>query len=126
MGEARQHEAQDLSIRAIVIFAAALAAFGAVSHVLLVALFDRYRVGEERRDTPPPPLRESRVTPPPPRLQENPGVDLREFRRREDEILRTYGWVDRNHGVLRIPIDRAMKLIAERGLPSRSAQRTAD
>jgi len=42
------------------------------------------------------------------------------MRAREDEILTTYGWVDRNAGIVRIPIDAAMKLTLERGLPARS------
>ncbi len=33
--------------------------------------------------------------------------------------LNSYGWVDRKHGVIRIPIERAMDLVAQRGLPTR-------
>ena len=39
------------------------------------------------------------------------------MRAREDAVLTTYGWVDRNTGVARIPIERAMDLLVERGLP---------
>lgn len=41
------------------------------------------------------------------------------FRETEELELTTYGWVDRNAGVVRIPIERAKELILERGLPSR-------
>jgi hypothetical protein len=34
--------------------------------------------------------------------------------------LSSYGWVDREAGIVRIPIDRAMDLLAERGLPARA------
>jgi hypothetical protein len=34
-------------------------------------------------------------------------------------MLSSYGWLDRNAGVVRIPIDRAMKMTVERGLPVR-------
>jgi hypothetical protein len=122
----RGHEHQDLNIRAVAVFAAALALFGLASHVGLLALFGRYWEREERRDTPPPPLRDARVVPPAPRLQESSDLDREELRRREEKELRTYGWVDRDQGVVRIPIDRAMKLILERGLPVRPAPRTAD
>jgi hypothetical protein len=37
------------------------------------------------------------------------------------ELLEGYQWVDEQAGVVRIPIERAMELLAERGLPSRSA-----
>lgn len=55
-----------------------------------------------------------------PRLQLAPDVDLQAFRAREDAELNSYGWIDRTAGVVRIPIDRAMELIAQRGLPARS------
>jgi hypothetical protein len=58
--------------------------------------------------------------PPEPRLQTNPREDLRQFREQEDAILNSYGWVDRPAGVVRIPIEDAMKLMLRRGLPSRS------
>jgi hypothetical protein len=58
---------------------------------------------------------------PAPNLQINPHDDLMALRAREDAELNTYGWVDRSHGVVRIPIERAMDLIIARGLPVRSA-----
>jgi hypothetical protein len=44
---------------------------------------------------------------------------LREFRKREDDSLSTYGWVDRASGTVRLPIGRAKDLLIERGLPTR-------
>lgn len=57
--------------------------------------------------------------PPPPRLQQHPQQDLAELRRREEALLSTYGWIDRDAGVIRIPIDRAMQVMVEQGLPFR-------
>jgi len=54
---------------------------------------------------------------PAPRLQSHPTLDLEALRAEEDEVLGSYAWVDRDHGVVRLPIERAMQLIAERGLP---------
>jgi hypothetical protein len=54
---------------------------------------------------------------PGPRLQIDPGVDLATMRVRDARELNTYGWIDRQAGLVRIPIERAMQLIAERGLP---------
>jgi hypothetical protein len=59
--------------------------------------------------------------PPEPRLQTNPKQDLRDLRAAEAETLNGYHWVDRNAGIVRIPIDAAMKLTLERGLPARAA-----
>lgn len=54
--------------------------------------------------------------PPTPRLQVVPEKDLQHLRASEDARLDTYGWVDRDHNVVRVPISRAMKLLSERGL----------
>ena len=63
--------------------------------------------------------------PPEPRLQTNPREDLRELARAaKTQILDVYGWVDRNAGVVRIPIDEAMKLTLERGLPADGSEQT--
>ena len=53
---------------------------------------------------------------PAPRLQERSDLDLQDVRAREDRILNTYGWVDKSRGIVRIPVDEAMKLVAEQGL----------
>jgi hypothetical protein len=52
---------------------------------------------------------------PPPDLQSNPPGDLRAFQARQQAELRSYGWVDRGQGLVRIPIERAMQIIADRG-----------
>jgi hypothetical protein len=61
---------------------------------------------------------------PQPRLEVKPGASLAEFRAAEDADLHSYGWIDRNAGTVRIPIDRAMQLILERGLPDVGAGKT--
>lgn len=60
-----------------------------------------------------------RVTPPAPRLQSNPAEEMQELRVSEDAVLGSYGWVNREAGIVRIPIERAMELTIQRGLPSR-------
>ena len=55
---------------------------------------------------------------PTPRLQVDDGnQDLAELHEREDLLLDHYSWVDEAKGKVRIPIERAMELIAQRGLP---------
>ena len=55
--------------------------------------------------------------PPAPRLQLREPRDLAAFRAEEAEILSTYGVIDRDQGIYRIPIEEAMRLTVERGLP---------
>ena len=61
---------------------------------------------------------------PQPRLEVKPGARLAELRAAENADLNSYGWVDRNAGTVRIPIDRAMQLILDRGLPDAGAGQT--
>jgi hypothetical protein len=70
---------------------------------------------------PASPFENARVLPPQPRLQVQPGVDLHTYCEGQLQQLDTYGWVDPNNEVVRIPVDRAMDLILERGLPARPA-----
>jgi hypothetical protein len=49
-------------------------------------------------------------------LQTDPAQDLVRLRAREDQALNTYYWVDRQNGVVHIPIDQALKQIVARGL----------
>lgn len=60
---------------------------------------------------------ELRSAPPAPRIQATPRVDLQHLRAYEDSELHKYAWVDRQKGIVTIPIERAMQIIAERGIP---------
>jgi hypothetical protein len=55
---------------------------------------------------------------PQPRLEDSETTEINDFRYQQDETLASYGWVDQSSGVVRIPIDRAMQLTAQRGLPT--------
>jgi hypothetical protein len=61
------------------------------------------------------------ATGPQPRLLVNEPSNLAEFRARENQVLTTYGWEDRNTGVVRIPVERAKDLLIQKGLPVRGA-----
>ena len=53
-----------------------------------------------------------------PRLVASEPAVLAEFRAQEDAFLASYGWVEKDKGLARMPIDAAMKIVAERGLPT--------
>lgn len=63
---------------------------------------------------------------PRPNLLVNEPANLAAFRAQEHEALTTYGWMDKNAGVVRIPIERAKDLLLERGLPVRGADAAKD
>src|SRR5215475_6861375 len=64
------------------------------------------------------------IEPPEPRLEVSQDADWKAMFQKEQAILHSYGWVDRSQGLIRIPIDRQMQIIAERGFPA-AAQRGA-
>ncbi len=116
------HEESDVNIRAILGFAAGLIVVAIVIHVAIWGLFRFFDArATHQAEQPEYPLaaKQEQRLPPEPRLQTNPRQDLADLRAAEDVTLSTYGWVDRNAGVVRIPIDEAMKLTLQRGLPSR-------
>ena len=57
---------------------------------------------------------------PAPQLETNERTELNKVRLREENVLSTYDYVDKNAGTIRIPIDRAMDLLVQRGLPVRT------
>lgn len=87
--------------------------------LLLWRLFFVFVAQEAARQPPPPVMKPDAavLAPPPPLLQTAPAKDLAEFRAQEDQVLASYGWVDKEQKVARIPIEEAMRLVAERGLP---------
>ena len=63
---------------------------------------------------------------PQPRLLVNEPANLADLRKHEHEMLTTYGWMDQNAGVVRLPIERAKELVLERGLPVRGTEPAKD
>lgn len=107
------HEHREASVRLIVSSLAGLAVVTFFVFVLVVGVFryfyDVNKTGEARREP---------VIPPRPRIEVAPYEELQQMRVRENHILNTYAWVNKDGGVVRVPIDRAIDLLATKGLPS--------
>lgn len=110
--KAATYEKRDVSGRGMVWF---VAAFVLVTLLLIGGLTffvrDYWGLIEE-----PTPEDVAMPGPPPdaPRLQADPVADLEALRREKRALLNGYGWVDRESGVARIPIEEAMRLSVER------------
>ncbi|MDZ7360586.1 MAG: hypothetical protein ONB46_07645 [candidate division KSB1 bacterium] len=121
-GNHRGYEASDANVVSLTKFGIGLAIVAAVVLVLMLWL-QNFLAAQNQRVTPPAsPLAAQRQAPPAPRLQVAPARDLHDIRMLEDSVLHSYGWVVRDSGVVRIPIERAMELIAQRGLPVRQSK----
>ena len=113
------HEQTDADTHAITQFGIALVLIVVLSQLGLWWLFNTFTRRESKLSPQVTALvrAQAPTEPPEPRLQANPQADLRTMREKEETILNHYGWVDAGRGVVRIPIDRALELVAERGLP---------
>jgi hypothetical protein len=116
---ARGHEERDVSFRPIVLAALGLAVLILVSVAAMRLLFVYNLDREARRSPPANPLAAASGPrlPPEPRLLPKPIEQLQQLRAEEKQTLETYGWVDRSKGIVRIPVERAMELVARKGLP---------
>src|SRR4029079_18740823 len=83
----------------------------------MYAMVDFAAKREDRESPPANPLASTfaRKEPPEPRLQTHPLNDLQSLRNYERETLGSYAWIDRNAGIVRIPIDRAKERLLTRG-----------
>ena len=118
------YEHTDAHIWPIVRFLIWLAVSAVIIHVGLGLMYqvmiDRAMlIGEQ-----PYPLatEQAERLPPAPRLQQFPANDLRTFRVGEEDQLRRYGWMNKETGLVHIPIEDAMRLTVERGLLSRAPE----
>jgi hypothetical protein len=130
--EGVDHEHSDVNIRAILMFAAGLAAVGIVVHVAMWLLFGFFERQAAANDPPIPPLAAPAVqmprtttgapnfsSTPGPQLLTNEYMALEKQRAMEAERLHGYGWVDQKNNVAFMPIEEAKSLLLKRGVPAR-------
>jgi len=123
--ESRGHEHGDMRLPAYLWFIFWFAVIGAIIHAVVWWMFVTLQHRDQRMDAQLPPLASQRQPPPEPRLQpledahpNLPVEDLRQMANQEHAALNSYGWSAVHPGAVRIPIDRAMDLVVQRGLPA--------
>ena len=119
-----RYERRDASAKSLLKFALWMIAIMVVVFIAMERMF--VTLGKIQPLGPPAsPIQDARVLPPHPRLQVQPRNELREFCAGQTETVNSYAWIDQRMGVARIPVTRAMDLLAERGLPSRSPDKNS-
>lgn len=127
-------EPQDLGSRPVYGFLISLVVVGVLIYYVLWGMFhflDAYNRKHEQAVSPMVQAEQDTREPgtpntnlkiqrefPEPRLEDNERTELAPFRYQEEQTLNSSGWVDQNAGVARIPITKAMELIAQQGLPT--------
>jgi hypothetical protein len=113
------HEVKDAEARPIVRYGVALTIGAAIVFGIVFWIF-HYLASRPIADANVNPMASREQSKPaPPQLEEYPAHELQALRANEDQVLESYGWVDKKTGTVRVPIDRAMQTVAERGLPTR-------
>jgi hypothetical protein len=131
------YEHEDLSPRGVIYFMVGLAVLVVILYLIVFGMYrflDSYEQAHQPAMSPMvAPQADTRSmtsentqTFPEPRLEENERTQLRQIVEDQDARLATYNWVDKDKGVVQIPIDRAMDLLVERGLPVRSENARAE
>jgi hypothetical protein len=113
---AHDHERTDVQAPLLGWLALTLVVFLVITIPMLVGVFKLLK-WEDERDPPERSPLAITEEPPAPVLQAVPSLDLGEYRRQQRKLLTEYQWIDKQQQVVRIPIDEATRLIAERGLP---------
>jgi hypothetical protein len=85
-----------------------------VIHVLIWWIFDIFAAMEAKQDPKPSPMFQKDQKAPEPRLQTNPPKDYQDLVASQKEILNSYGWINPEKGIVRIPIEEAMKRVVEK------------
>ena len=118
--EGSSYEHTDANVWVIAKFGIWLAITAVVVHlgiwVMWGALVKQAEATREQRY----PLATQPRLPPEPRLQQFPANEIDDFRRGENTRLNSYGYANKDAGVVHIPIAEAMRLTVERGLPART------
>jgi hypothetical protein len=115
------YEKTDASPRGLVYFALIIVGILVLAFLSLRWLFGYFQKAENPGSLVAAPFADVRPLPPAPRIQSNPGADMQSYFQSQQNLLNTYGWIDRQNGIVRLPIDRAMELVLQRGLPARSS-----
>ena len=120
----RGYEDSQVSVKHLFAFAMGIVALVLVG-VLVSALTFRFFEHLTPMGPPASPFEDVRDLPPELRLQTNAPLDLKHYREDQDKILAGYGWVDPHAGVVRIPVERAMELLLQKGYPVRGSSLAA-
>jgi hypothetical protein len=116
------HERRDVNVFQISAFGIGLLLSCIVVVFAMWALFDFLFSREEAKNNSNPGalmMQEQNTLPPLPRLESQPKVELKDLKSDEAAILESYGWINPEKGIVRIPIGEAIDIVAGKGLPSR-------
>jgi hypothetical protein len=114
-----EYETRDANVRGVFYFLVFLGGLLVISALLSWGLF-RYLSKQQASSASVSPFAETRPLPLGPQLQVNPREDWLNYRKQQEQSLEMYEWENRGAGIVRVPIERAMELLVQKGLPVQS------
>jgi hypothetical protein len=114
------YETSDVSIPVAVVFITSLvlvAVFGIVASLLFINRMNAVANLEAQRELSANPLALERGVPAAPLLQPNPPADMDTYLAEENAHLHGYGWINREAGIVHIPIGQAVERVVQQGIP---------
>ena len=126
MAEHPGHERTDAPAGPLAQVGIAMAVLVLFSFIGMVILFKVLAYYQPMLTDAPHPLSDLRSVSTEPRLQIDPPKQKFELKQIEENVLTTYDWVDREEGIVRIPVNRAIEILAERGLPIKTGSGAAE
>ncbi|HEV3309613.1 MAG TPA: hypothetical protein VG815_03745 [Chloroflexota bacterium] len=125
-GSTTGHEPNILQVRGLLVFAAALLGVTILVQVILAVVMQGFSSEEKELDSLAVPRFAGDTGGfPSPRIQPDPAEEFTKMKIEDLGRLNQYGWIDRAAGVAHIPVDRAVDILAERGLPIPAADAPA-
>ena len=138
------YERRDIGVGGVLYFMAGLAVAAIIIHFVIAGMYrylEHHAEAQQKAISPlvTNPVRDTRTLPPEfktdsesmdyekylqktfpmPQLETDERTQLNKVRLSEENTLSTYDYIDKDAGTVRIPIDRAMDLLVQRGLPTR-------
>ena len=118
-GDSRAYESSEVRIGPLIAAGLLVAVIVVVSTLLMSGMFNFFASRNAAQHPSSSPMADSRKPPPGPLLQPDPSKELADARAYEEALIGRYTWVERDSGIVRIPVEKAMELLAKRGLPVR-------
>lgn len=119
----RKYEVSDANPRFVTSFGLGLVALIVIAIIVVYGYFSYFSHQAKKRNRSISSIQVSQ-TPPLPRLQSDPTQDLRKLRAADEKRLNGLGWIDPEKRIAHIPIDRAIDLLVEQGIPEPRAPET--
>lgn len=110
------YETRDANTGGVLNFLVIMAVVLVLTGLIAWGVF-RYFATQARQNAATSPFADTRPLPLGPQLQVTPREDWLQYRQSQQQNLETYSWVNKEKGIVSIPVEQAMDILVKKGLP---------